>query len=40
MTDWDLRRFRVLQALDECGTVTAAAERLRLTPSTVSRQLA
>ncbi|WP_441251021.1 LysR family transcriptional regulator [Kitasatospora sp. McL0602] len=40
MTDWDLRRLRVLQALDECGTVTAAAERLLLTPSAVSQQLA
>ncbi|TWE18782.1 LysR family transcriptional regulator [Kitasatospora atroaurantiaca] len=40
MTDWDLRKLRVLQALDECGTVTAAAERLRMTPSAVSQQLA
>ncbi|MFC9325883.1 LysR family transcriptional regulator [Kitasatospora sp. NPDC057015] len=39
MTDWDLRNLRVLQALDECGTVTAAAERLRMTPSAVSQQL-
>ncbi|GAA1992151.1 LysR family transcriptional regulator [Kitasatospora viridis] len=40
MTDWDLRKLRILQALDECGTVTAAAGRLRLTPSAVSQQLA
>ncbi|GAA2809390.1 LysR family transcriptional regulator [Kitasatospora paracochleata] len=40
MTEWDLRRLRVLQALDECGTVTAAAQRLCLTPSAVSQQLA
>jgi len=40
VTEWDLRRLRVLQALDECGTVTAAAERLCLTPSAVSQQLA
>lgn len=39
MTDWDLRKLRVLQALDECGTVTAAAERLCMTPSAVSQQL-
>ncbi|MCX5211570.1 LysR family transcriptional regulator [Kitasatospora sp. NBC_00240] len=39
MTDWDLRKLRVLQALDECGTVTAAAERLRMSPSAVSQQL-
>ncbi|MGF1429397.1 LysR family transcriptional regulator [Kitasatospora sp. LaBMicrA B282] len=39
-TDWDLRKLRVLQALDETGTVTAAGARLNLTPSAVSQQLA
>ncbi len=39
MTDWDLKKLRILQVLDECGTVTAAAARLCLTPSAVSQQL-
>ncbi|MGW6917399.1 LysR family transcriptional regulator [Kitasatospora sp. NPDC054939] len=39
MGEWDLRRLRVLRALDECGTVTAAAERLCMSPSAVSQQL-
>jgi DNA-binding transcriptional LysR family regulator len=36
----DLRRLRVLQELERCGTVTAAADALHLTPSAVSQQLA
>lgn len=40
MTEWDLKKLRVLRALDEYGTVTAAAGRLNLTPSAVSQQLA
>ncbi|WP_035847061.1 LysR family transcriptional regulator [Kitasatospora azatica] len=40
MTDWDLKKLRILQALDEHGTVTAAAAHLNLTPSAVSQQLA
>lgn len=35
----DLRRLGVLRALAECGTVTAAAAALHLTPSAVSQQL-
>ncbi|MBB6174226.1 DNA-binding transcriptional LysR family regulator [Nocardiopsis mwathae] len=40
MNDWDLRKLRLLRALDELGTVRAAAEALRMTPSGVSQQLA
>lgn len=40
MADWDVRKLRVLRALDELGTVTAAARALRMTPSAVSQQLA
>lgn len=36
---WDLRKLGVLRALAEAGTVTAAAERLHMTPSAVSQQL-
>lgn len=39
MKDWDLRKLRVLRALQETGTVTAAAAALRMTPSAVSQQL-
>src|SRR3954454_7824867 len=35
-----LRRLRVVQALEQRGTVAAAAEALHLTPSAVSQQLA
>ncbi|RZQ62413.1 LysR family transcriptional regulator [Amycolatopsis suaedae] len=40
MTQIDPRRLRVLQALADHGTVTAAGEALHLTPSAVSQQLA
>ncbi|MEY9949943.1 LysR family transcriptional regulator [Kitasatospora sp. GAS1066B] len=40
MTDWDLKKLRILQALHEYGTVTEAGARLNLTPSAVSQQLA
>ncbi|MFD3689018.1 LysR family transcriptional regulator [Nocardiopsis sp. NPDC058631] len=39
MTDWDLRKLRVLRALEEFGTVRATAEALSMTPSAVSQQL-
>lgn len=39
MTDWDLRKLRVLRALEEFGTVRATAEALNMTPSSVSQQL-
>jgi DNA-binding transcriptional LysR family regulator len=37
---FDLRRLRVLQTLEQRGTVAATAEALHLTPSAVSQQLA
>lgn len=40
MNDWDLRRLHVLRTLREHGTVRATAQRLRMTPSAVSQQLA
>lgn len=36
---WDLTRLRVLEAVVECGSITAAAQRLGYTPSAVSQQL-
>src|SRR5437660_2610896 len=36
----DVRRLAVLHELHRCGTVTAAAAALNLTPSAVSQQLA
>lgn len=36
----DLRRLRVLRMLEQCGTVSAAAVALHLTPSAVSQQIA
>jgi DNA-binding transcriptional LysR family regulator len=39
MTDWDIKKLRILRALGEHGTVTAAAEVLLMTPSAVSQQL-
>jgi DNA-binding transcriptional LysR family regulator len=39
MTDWDIKKLRILRALGEHGTVTAAAEALLMTPSAVSQQL-
>lgn len=36
----DLKRLRILQTLARYGTVAAAADRLHLTPSAVSQQLA
>lgn len=35
----NLRRLHILRVLNECGTVTAAARSLHLTPSSVSQQL-
>ncbi|MDH2391541.1 LysR family transcriptional regulator [Streptomyces sp. HNM0663] len=40
MTEWDVRKLRILRTLHERGTVTAAAEALSMTPSAVSQQLA
>ncbi|WP_338493218.1 LysR family transcriptional regulator [Streptomyces sp. SJL17-4] len=39
MTDPDLRKLRVLRELSECGTVSAAAQALHLTPQAVSQQI-
>lgn len=37
---FDLRKLRVLRSVDDHGTVSAAADRLHLTPSAVSQQIA
>lgn len=39
MTDWDVKKLRVLRTLRDRGTVTATAEALLMTPSAVSQQL-
>ncbi|MDF6042497.1 LysR substrate-binding domain-containing protein [Streptomyces sp. JH14] len=39
MTEWDIRKLRILRVLSEHGTVTATAEALLMTPSAVSQQL-
>ncbi|MFD3700732.1 LysR family transcriptional regulator [Streptomyces sp. NPDC058646] len=39
MTEWDIKKLRILRALAEHGTVTATAEALHMTPSAVSQQL-
>src|SRR5882757_285898 len=40
MKEWDFRKLQILRALNDAGTVTAAATALRMTPSAVSQQLA
>ncbi|MGW6203192.1 LysR family transcriptional regulator [Streptomyces sp. NPDC055089] len=39
MIEWDVKKLRILRALRDRGTVTAAAEALLMTPSAVSQQL-
>ncbi|WP_033223971.1 LysR family transcriptional regulator [Streptomyces virginiae] len=39
MTEWDIKKLRILRTLAEQGTVTQAAETLHMTPSAVSQQL-
>ncbi|MEU0134697.1 LysR substrate-binding domain-containing protein [Streptomyces sp. NPDC006296] len=39
MTEWDVKKLRILRTLRDRGTVTATAEALRMTPSAVSQQL-
>ncbi|MEU3952920.1 LysR family transcriptional regulator [Streptomyces achromogenes] len=39
MSEWDLRKLRILRTLRERGTVTATAAALHMTPSAVSQQL-
>ncbi|MFE7388333.1 LysR substrate-binding domain-containing protein [Streptomyces sp. NPDC057582] len=39
MTEWDIKKLRILRTLSERGTVTATAEALLMTPSAVSQQL-
>ncbi|MFJ8826347.1 LysR family transcriptional regulator [Streptomyces sp. NPDC102467] len=36
---WDIKKLVILRTLRECGTVTATAEALLMTPSAVSQQL-
>ncbi|MCX4969319.1 LysR substrate-binding domain-containing protein [Streptomyces sp. NBC_00654] len=39
MTQWDVKKLRILRTLRDRGTVTATAEALLMTPSAVSQQL-
>lgn len=39
MTEWDVKKLRILRTLRDHGTVTATAEALLMTPSAVSQQL-
>ncbi|MFC8587205.1 LysR family transcriptional regulator [Streptomyces sp. NPDC057217] len=39
MTEWDIKKLRILRTLRDRGTVTATAEALLMTPSAVSQQL-
>ncbi|MCX5198237.1 LysR family transcriptional regulator [Streptomyces sp. NBC_00249] len=39
MTEWDIKKLRILRTLADRGTVTATAEALHMTPSAVSQQL-
>ncbi|MFD9498750.1 LysR substrate-binding domain-containing protein [Streptomyces sp. NPDC060035] len=39
MTEWDVKKLRILRTLRDRGTVTATAEALMMTPSAVSQQL-
>ncbi|MFC9857662.1 MULTISPECIES: LysR substrate-binding domain-containing protein [unclassified Streptomyces] len=39
MTEWDVKKLRILRTLRDRGTVTATAEALSMTPSAVSQQL-
>ncbi|WP_411115960.1 LysR family transcriptional regulator [Streptomyces sp. 058-1L] len=39
MTEWDVKKLRILRTLRDRGTVTATAEVLLMTPSAVSQQL-
>lgn len=39
MTEWDVKKLRILRTLRDHGTVTATAQVLLMTPSAVSQQL-
>ncbi|MFB6814095.1 LysR substrate-binding domain-containing protein [Streptomyces sp. NPDC056347] len=39
MTEWDVKKLRILRTLRDRGTVTATAQALMMTPSAVSQQL-